>query len=104
MLWVLHIRSQIQAVSILHWSRRNAGYNQEFVLNFKNFKISIIVLLPVVPGEMKLKVEGQGVLADMYRSIVSNMDPREGQQMTLDTTPCLPRGSPPDYYTYRVIG
>ena len=53
---------------------------------------------------MKLRVEGKGIMADMYRAIISNMDPRGGKVMTLDTTPCLPKGSVPDYAIYKVIG
>ena len=53
---------------------------------------------------MKLRVEGKGIMADMYRAIISNMDPRSGKAMTLDTTPCLPKGSEPDYAKYKTIG
>lgn len=57
-----------------------------------------------VPGQLKMKVEGKGVLADMYRAIISNMDPTQSNSLSLDTTPCLPRANEPDFQNYKIIG
>ncbi len=56
------------------------------------------------PGGVKLHVQGSGALADMYRALISSMDPRSGEQMKVDTSVCLPVGSPPNDDMNKVIG
>ena len=56
------------------------------------------------PGGVKLHVQGSGALADMYRALITSMDPQTGEQMKVDTSVCLPVGKPPDDTMNKVIG
>lgn len=51
-----------------------------------------------------MHVQGEGILSDIYRAMITQFDPVQGQQISIDTTPCLPNPSPPDYDTYIMIG
>ncbi|XP_021923470.1 DC-STAMP domain-containing protein 2-like isoform X2 [Zootermopsis nevadensis] len=46
-----------------------------------------------------IHVQGEGMLADLYRSVVNVFEPI-GAKMEIDTTPCLPNGIPPDTRCY----
>ncbi|XP_038078168.1 DC-STAMP domain-containing protein 2-like isoform X2 [Patiria miniata] len=56
------------------------------------------------PGSVTLDVQGEGILAEIYRSLVQSFDPRHISNFEVDTSKCLPRPSLPDTATYRVIG
>lgn len=58
------------------------------------------ILAPNVPG---LHIEGNGLLADLLRSIVTAFQPL-GLELEIDTIPCLPDPIPPDYDRYIQIG
>ncbi|CAH1790156.1 unnamed protein product [Owenia fusiformis] len=57
-----------------------------------------------IPGRLRMHVDGKGVLADMYRELITTFDP-----MSKDTTErleakgCLPNASAPDYKLYQLI-
>ena len=51
-----------------------------------------------------MHVEGDGVLADMYRSLITAFDPVEDVNPNIDTTMCLPNPHEPNLDTYRTIG
>ncbi len=52
-----------------------------------------------------MHVQGEGVLADVYRALITQFDPVDKINLQLiDTTPCLPNPSTPDYETYKTIG
>jgi hypothetical protein len=48
-------------------------------------------------------VEGEGVLADLYRTVSGAFKPL-GAKMEIDTVPCLPDPIPPDFGCYVQIG
>jgi hypothetical protein len=48
-------------------------------------------------------VQGEGVLADLYRSVAKAFKPL-GIKMEVDTLPCLPDPIPPDIRRYLHIG
>jgi hypothetical protein len=50
-----------------------------------------------------IHVEGDGVLADLYRSIGNAFKPL-GVKMEVDNIPCLPDPIPPDFGCYLQIG
>lgn len=50
-----------------------------------------------------IHVQGEGMLADLYRSVVNVFEPI-GAKIEIDTTPCLPNGIPPDTRCYIQIG
>jgi hypothetical protein len=50
-----------------------------------------------------IHVEGDGVLADLYRSVSKTFKPI-GVRMVVDNIPCLPNPIPPDYAYYIQIG
>ena len=51
-----------------------------------------------------MHVEGEGILSDMYRALITTFDPMDKVDMSIDTTPCLPDPSIPDFATYQRIG
>ncbi|XP_014271124.1 DC-STAMP domain-containing protein 2 [Halyomorpha halys] len=54
------------------------------------------------PTNVKVLVEGKGMLADLYSSILNTFQP-SGVKFDLDTTPCLPDPTPPDIPRYKQI-
>lgn len=50
-----------------------------------------------------IHVEGEGLLADLYRSMVNAFRPL-GVKTEIDTTPCLPDPTPPDFRCYIYLG
>ncbi|PSN35586.1 DC-STAMP domain-containing protein 2 [Blattella germanica] len=51
------------------------------------------------PNMAEVTVQGEGVLADLYRSVVKGLKPL-GVEMEIDTITCLPEPIPPDYTRY----
>lgn len=66
-------------------------------------KLSLIKTFHVAPNMPGLHIQGNGILADLLRSIVKAFQPM-GIQMEIDTIPCLPDPIPPDYDRYIQIG
>ncbi|XP_069113575.1 DC-STAMP domain-containing protein 2-like [Argopecten irradians] len=56
----------------------------------------------VVPPHLKIHVQGDGAMADMYRALVSFFDPLV-TDASVDTTPCLPNPSTPNFAIYKQI-
>jgi hypothetical protein len=56
-----------------------------------------------VPASIELQVKGSGFLAGMYRTIIKSFNPLLKLLPKVDTTPCLPFPSPPDYPKYKKI-
>ncbi|XP_050421370.1 DC-STAMP domain-containing protein 2-like [Adelges cooleyi] len=54
------------------------------------------------PSVLDVNVEGDGLLADLYRTIIHTFRP-VANQMDMDTMKCLPNPLPPDYHRYRQI-
>jgi hypothetical protein len=50
-----------------------------------------------------IHVEGEGVLADLYRSMANAFKPL-GVKIEVDNVPCLPNPIPPDIGCYLQIG
>ncbi|XP_071787976.1 DC-STAMP domain-containing protein 2-like [Asterias amurensis] len=48
------------------------------------------------PGAVTIHVEGQGILADIYRALVESLDPQYIRDIKFDTTKCLPQATLPD--------
>ncbi|XP_033624688.1 DC-STAMP domain-containing protein 2-like [Asterias rubens] len=48
------------------------------------------------PGAVTIHVEGQGILADIYRALVESLDPQYIHDIEFDTTKCLPQATLPD--------
>lgn len=69
-------------------------------LNYCHFISSLILFL--VPKSINMLAKGNGMLADMYRSVAKALKPL-GLEMHMDTLPCLPIPSPPDWYRYKQI-
>ncbi|RZC33618.1 DC-STAMP domain-containing protein 2-like [Asbolus verrucosus] len=55
------------------------------------------------PNLPTVKIEGEGLLADLLKSIVKAFKPL-GVELEIDTIPCLPNPIPPDYDRYIQIG
>ncbi|XP_072021162.1 DC-STAMP domain-containing protein 2-like [Amphiura filiformis] len=55
------------------------------------------------PGSVGLSVQGEGLLADVYKVFVNTLDPNHLHNFTVDTTRCLPHPSPPDLAAYETI-
>nr|XP_018907459.1 PREDICTED: DC-STAMP domain-containing protein 2-like [Bemisia tabaci] len=55
-----------------------------------------------IPKSINMLAKGNGMLADMYRSVAKALKPL-GLEMHMDTLPCLPIPSPPDWYRYKQI-
>ncbi|OQV13042.1 DC-STAMP domain-containing protein 2 [Hypsibius exemplaris] len=56
-----------------------------------------------VPANIELRVKGSGFLASMYRTIIKSFNPLLKILPKVDTTPCLPFPSAPDYAKYKKI-
>nr|XP_042908328.1 DC-STAMP domain-containing protein 2 [Parasteatoda tepidariorum] len=57
-----------------------------------------------LPSGIQLEVKGSGVLADMYRQIITQFDPLMSTVPEFDTTECLPDPIPIDLDKYQKIG
>lgn len=55
-------------------------------------------------GHLQLHVEGEGVLSDIYRALITQFDSMGQSPTYIDTTNCLPNPQCPDLNTYRIIG
>ncbi|XP_033753894.1 DC-STAMP domain-containing protein 2-like [Pecten maximus] len=55
-----------------------------------------------VPPHLKIHVQGEGAMADMYRALVGFFDPLVAG-VDVDTTPCLPNPSTPNFAIYKQI-
>ena len=60
--------------------------------------------LCTVPSHLKMHVQGEGVMSDIYRALVSRFDPIDQEEIMVDTKACLPHPTTPDYAIYRTIG
>ncbi|XP_022248360.1 DC-STAMP domain-containing protein 2-like, partial [Limulus polyphemus] len=60
--------------------------------------------LSEVPAHVKMHVDGSGVLADMYRNLLSSFDPLMEVAPEVDTTVCLPKANHPNFAQYSRIG
>lgn len=58
----------------------------------------------LAPSHLKMHVQGEGTLSDMYRVLISMFDPVALSQLDIDTTHCLPNPKTPDYNVYKLIG
>ncbi|ESP05583.1 hypothetical protein LOTGIDRAFT_103236 [Lottia gigantea] len=56
-----------------------------------------------VPAHLKVHVQGEGSMADMYRSMMGVLDPVTGHQLNVDTTPCMPNPGVPNYRIYKIV-
>ncbi|XP_055341806.1 DC-STAMP domain-containing protein 2-like [Paramacrobiotus metropolitanus] len=56
-----------------------------------------------IPASIELHVRGSGFLARMYRTIIKAFKPLLKLMPRVDTTPCLPVASIPDYNRYKLI-
>ncbi|XP_006814964.1 DC-STAMP domain-containing protein 2-like [Saccoglossus kowalevskii] len=54
--------------------------------------------------DVRMRVDGEGLLADLYRVVISGFDPMTGRNFSVDTTKCLPMARPPDIPLYSTIG
>ena len=57
-----------------------------------------------MPSHLRLHVQGEGILHDIYRSLVGQFDPSAMDGIEFQTDPCLPNPSIPNYHMYKVIG
>ena len=63
----------------------------------------MLLFLPV-PSHLRLHIEGEGVLSDMYRSLITQFDPIDNPPASMDSATCLPTPSKPNYDEYIKIG
>ncbi|XP_019644806.1 PREDICTED: DC-STAMP domain-containing protein 2-like [Branchiostoma belcheri] len=56
------------------------------------------------PARIGMQIKGDGMLADMFRVLVSSFDPLAEEDFTFDTTKCLPHPTFPDLSVYKKIG
>ncbi|XP_041370273.1 DC-STAMP domain-containing protein 2-like [Gigantopelta aegis] len=56
-----------------------------------------------LPPHFALHVQGEGALADMYRTLIAVLDPTGSSGIEVDTTKCLPNPSVPDTEVYKTI-
>lgn len=56
-----------------------------------------------IPANIELRVSGSGFLAKLYKTIIKAFKPLLKILPRVDTTPCLPNPSPPNYGRYRII-
>ncbi|XP_078578063.1 DC-STAMP domain-containing protein 2-like isoform X3 [Branchiostoma floridae x Branchiostoma japonicum] len=56
------------------------------------------------PHRIGMQIHGDGMLADMYRVIITSFDPIAAEDFTFDTTKCLPNPRFPDLSVYKRIG
>lgn len=57
-----------------------------------------------VPPHLQLHVQGQGPMADMYRSMVGVVEPAADDGLTVDSSTCLPNPKEPNYAVYKAVG
>ncbi|CAH1169930.1 unnamed protein product, partial [Phaedon cochleariae] len=77
-------------------------YALYWILNLINYygRFQSKVQAPNIPTA---HISGNGILADLLKSIVKAFQPM-GLQLEIDTVPCLPTPIPPDYDRYLQIG
>ncbi|XP_066270347.1 DC-STAMP domain-containing protein 2-like [Branchiostoma lanceolatum] len=56
------------------------------------------------PYRIGMQVNGDGMLADMFRVLITSFDPLAEEDFTFDTSKCLPNPRFPDLSIYRKIG
>lgn len=54
------------------------------------------------PNVVDVNVDGHGILADLYKTIIHTFKP-VANQINMDTMSCLPNPLPPNYDCYRQI-
>lgn len=64
--------------------------------------VLFLFLTDSAPNVIDVNVDGDGMLADLYRSIIHTFKP-VANQMNMDTINCLPNPLPPNYDCYRRI-
>ena len=57
-----------------------------------------------MPSHLKMHVQGDGVLSDIFRALVTQFDPIQKSDVNIDTRPCLPNPIEPNWIAYRCIG
>ncbi|XP_070546394.1 DC-STAMP domain-containing protein 2-like [Ptychodera flava] len=87
-LWVALI---ISADYGAHWLLRMIRWNAALNTQAQN------------PHQVHMHVEGEGLLADLYREVITSFDPMSGKNFSIDTTRCLPNPQPPDMAAYKTI-
>jgi len=56
----------------------------------------------IAPRMIDVNIEGDGILADLYKTIIQTFKP-VAKEMNMDTMSCLPNPWPPNYDCYRRI-
>ncbi|XP_071104714.1 DC-STAMP domain-containing protein 2-like [Haliotis cracherodii] len=56
-----------------------------------------------IPPHTKLHVQGEGAMADMYRALISVLDPVSEANLDVDTTHCLPNPAVPNFAVYETV-
>ncbi|XP_033100608.1 DC-STAMP domain-containing protein 2-like [Anneissia japonica] len=56
------------------------------------------------PAFVEVKVEGDGVIANVYRRLVESFESMSQLNISLDVTECLPQPKPPNVGSYETIG
>ncbi|XP_078000576.1 DC-STAMP domain-containing protein 2-like [Glandiceps talaboti] len=80
-----------------------ADYGAYWLLNMIHVNSALITRLNS-PHIVRMKVQGEGLMADLYREVINSFDPMSGKNSSIDTTRCLPNPEPPDMTSYRTIG
>ncbi|XP_071942429.1 DC-STAMP domain-containing protein 2-like [Antedon mediterranea] len=55
------------------------------------------------PAPFKVRVEGDGLIANIYRRLIDSFEALNEENVTLDVTKCLPEPVPPNYGSYETI-
>ncbi|RUS84288.1 hypothetical protein EGW08_007932, partial [Elysia chlorotica] len=56
-----------------------------------------------IPPHLQLHVQGQGPMADMYRSMIGVVEPAADDGLSIDTRTCLPNPKEPNYAVYKQV-
>ncbi|XP_046552587.1 DC-STAMP domain-containing protein 2-like [Haliotis rubra] len=56
-----------------------------------------------IPPHTKLHVQGEGAMADMYRALISVLDPVSDVYLDVDTSHCLPNPAVPNFAIYEIV-
>lgn len=62
----------------------------------------IIFVANLAPKLIEVNIDGDGILADLYKTIIHTFRPVTNE-MRMDMTSCLPNPLPPDYDIYERI-
>lgn len=62
------------------------------------------VFVIAVPSFMKIHVKGSGLMADLYRALVSKFSQMAQAPVVNEFQKCLPEPRTPDFYYYYLIG